>query len=126
MFDSCHISIPEQDVSLYADRDQLQQVLINVFKNANEANISAGNTASPIHVNWVTSDTTLTIHVTDKGQGIHNTENLFVPFYTTKQHGSGIGLILCRQIILNHGGEFTLANAPQAGARASIQLPLIS
>lgn len=126
LFDSCHISIPEQDVSLYADRDQLQQVLINVFKNANEANISAGNTASPIHVNWVTSDTTLTIHVTDKGQGIHNTENLFVPFYTTKQHGSGIGLILCRQIILNHGGEFTLANAPQGGARASIQLPLIS
>ena len=126
LFDGCNITLPDQDISLYADRDQLQQVLINVFKNAHEANVAADNDASPIDVKWVTNESTITIYVTDQGQGIHNPENLFVPFYTTKQQGSGIGLILCRQIIMNHGGEFTLTNTANGGARASIQLPLIS
>lgn len=125
LFDDCEITIPEQEHVIYADRDQLQQVLINVFKNAHEANLAMNTTASHIRVDWVNNDTTITIRVTDQGQGISNPENLFVPFYTTKQQGSGIGLILCRQIVVNHGGEFALNNTPEGGARASIQLPLL-
>jgi signal transduction histidine kinase len=125
LFDDCEITIPEQEHAIYADRDQLQQVLINVFKNAHEANLAMNTTASHIRVDWINNDTTITIRVTDQGQGISNPENLFVPFYTTKQQGSGIGLILCRQIVVNHGGEFALNNTPEGGARASIQLPLL-
>ena len=126
LFEGCSISVPETELSIYADRDQLQQVLINVFKNAHEANIAAQCTESKIDVEWVTSRNSITIHITDQGQGIHNPENLFVPFYTTKQQGSGIGLILSRQIALNHGGDFTLSNHKAGGARASLHLPLIT
>jgi signal transduction histidine kinase len=65
------------------------------------------------------------LRIEDGGPGIDNPENLFVPFFTTKPGGSGIGLVLCRQIIENHGGSLTLSNLEgDGGARAEVQLPL--
>ena len=60
----------------------------------------------------------------DQGKGINNIDNLFVPFYTTKQEGSGIGLVLCRQIMMNHGGDLTIKNRDdRAGVEATLYLP---
>ena len=71
------------------------------------------------------TDQQVIIKVLDQGCGIANTDNLFVPFYTTKAEGTGIGLALSRQIISNHQGELTLTNRPdQTGAVASITLSL--
>ena len=66
----------------------------------------------------------LQIIVTDQGQGLANNDNLFVPFYSTKTQGSGIGLCLCRQILFNHGGTISLNNnASGVGAHVILSLP---
>ena len=63
------------------------------------------------------------IHICDSGSGIANKENLFVPFYSTKPQGSGIGLALCKQILFNHGGLLTLTNRKEVkGAEAIISI----
>lgn len=112
------------DISVYADQEQLAQVFINLFKNAKQA--CDGNNAE-VTVRWHTENRFLTIEIQDNGQGIKNTDNLFVPFYTTKQTGSGIGLVLSRQIMFNHGGDLTLTNAPdQQGAIATLLLPVLN
>lgn len=68
---------------------------------------------------------TIAFSVTDNGPGIKNPDNLFIPYYSTKKSGSGIGLVLCRQIIRNHNGELTLQNKPdEQGVIATIRLPL--
>jgi signal transduction histidine kinase len=65
------------------------------------------------------------ILVEDEGQGLANPENIFVPFYTTKPEGTGIGLVLCRQIIEAHGGHLSIANRlSHNGCRVTIELPL--
>ena len=74
--------------------------------------------------NWLTPR--LLVIIEDRGLGIANTENLFVPFYTTKPTGSGVGLALAQQIARAHGGEIQLVNREDGeGARATIRLPLI-
>jgi nitrogen fixation/metabolism regulation signal transduction histidine kinase len=118
---------PEMTVNL--DAAQLEQVVINLVKNAVEALPEPGQSAAPtccVSVAWHKLPGALEITVTDDGPGIANPQNLFVPFFTTKPSGSGIGLVLCRQIAENHGGTLTLENrADHPGCVARLRLPLL-
>jgi two-component system, NtrC family, nitrogen regulation sensor histidine kinase NtrY len=110
-------------VMLNADPDQLEQMFINLLTNAVDASLSNG--AKPVRIGWRVADSNLVVGIEDSGMGIANTENLFVPFYTTKPKGSGVGLALAQQIARAHGGEIRLVNREDApGARAIIHLPL--
>jgi nitrogen fixation/metabolism regulation signal transduction histidine kinase len=121
-----YISTP---LMINAYKGQLEQVLLNLIKNAKEAQLSQSKLSNVLNKNVEVevfkTDQQVTIKVLDQGCGIANTDNLFVPFYTTKAEGTGIGLALSRQIINNHQGELTLINrVNQTGAVASITLPL--
>jgi two-component system nitrogen regulation sensor histidine kinase NtrY len=108
-----------------ADKGQLEQVLLNLIKNAKEAQLSTVEPNKDIEIHVLKSEQQVMIKVLDQGCGIANSANLFVPFYTTKETGSGIGLALSRQIIANHQGELTLTNRVNSnGAVATINLPL--
>jgi two-component system, NtrC family, nitrogen regulation sensor histidine kinase NtrY len=103
------------------DRSQLEQALINLVRNAADAALETGG---GVRVRWRRNGRDLLIEVEDDGPGIAHTENLFVPFFTTKEGGSGIGLVLARQIIEAHGGSLRLANREGArGAIAIVRLP---
>lgn len=105
------------------DADQLEQALINLVRNAVDA---ALETSGRVWVRHGRRHGMLEITVRDEGRGIANTANLFVPFFTTKRGGSGIGLVLCRQIAEAHGGSVSLRNAsdgPGCEARLTIPLP---
>ena len=73
---------------------------------------------------WLSRQGRVHVLVEDQGPGLPDTGNLFVPFYTTKQGGSGIGLVLSRQIAEGHGGTLQLENRGEAGARARMVLPI--
>ncbi len=109
---------PGPPATVVADADQLEQVLINLIRNGADAASPAGGGVS---LTWRPGPLGIEIIVDDDGPGIANPDNLFVPFFTTKPDGSGIGLCLSRQIAEAHGGTLTLANKPDApGARASL------
>jgi nitrogen fixation/metabolism regulation signal transduction histidine kinase len=109
-------------VSVPADADQLDQLLINLIRNATEA---ALETSGGVEVSWSVARDHLEVHVVDEGPGLASTANLFVPFFTTKQGGSGIGLILSRQIAEAHEGSLSLENRKgRPGALARLRLPL--
>ncbi|MGH9309131.1 MAG: sensor histidine kinase [Vicinamibacterales bacterium] len=110
------------DVALNADPDQLEQLLINIVRNAVDATLEAGGR---VWIDWTAADGALQLTVEDEGPGLPDTANLFVPFFTTKPTGSGIGLALCRQIAEAHGGSLSLANRDEGrGCRAVLRLPL--
>jgi len=94
-------------VTISADRDQLEQLLINLIRNAAEAVLEIGG---EVLVKWSLERSRVQLSIIDDGTGLSNTTNLFVPFFTTKPGGSGIGLVLCRQIAEAHGGSLTLEN----------------
>lgn len=124
-----NVSVVEgPDVVVSADAAQVEQVVINLLKNAVEAAPEAGQPGEPaccVRAGWRTLPGAVEIFVEDDGPGIANPQNLFVPFFTTKPSGSGIGLVLCRQIAENHGGSLTLENRPDAtGCIARVRLPL--
>lgn len=115
------------DVTANIDAAQIEQVVINLMKNAVEATPDQGQPGEPtccVRVGWRRQAGSLEIFVEDDGPGIANPQNLFVPFFTTKPSGSGIGLVLCRQIAENHGGALTLANREDTpGCIARLRLP---
>ena len=109
------------DIFIRADPDQLDQLLINIVRNAADASIELQGEVS---LHWAVERGSVEITVEDEGHGIANPANLFVPFFTTKPGGSGIGLFLSRQIAEAHGGSVVLNNrAPDPGCRAVITLP---
>lgn len=105
-----------------ADGDLLDQLLINLVRNAVDASLE---TKGAVNVGWNRNNSGLEVLVEDEGPGLPNSANLFVPFFTTKKNGSGIGLVLCRQIAEAHGGSIALENRKDArGCRARLRLPL--
>ena len=106
-----------------ADGDQLDQLLINLVRNAVDASIETGSGA--VSIEWSLDSEQLVMRVKDEGHGIANPANLFVPFFTTKKGGSGIGLVLCRQIAEAHRGTLDLRNREdRTGGEAVLRIPV--
>jgi two-component system nitrogen regulation sensor histidine kinase NtrY len=113
---------PGPELTVQADGDQLEQLLINLLRNAVDAALETGG---GVRLGWGKNGTHFDVWIEDEGPGLSNTSNLFVPFFTTKPGGSGIGLVLCREIAEAHGGSFTLENRrPGPGCAARLRLPL--
>ena len=114
--------VPGGDLSIRADGDQLDQLIINLLRNAVDAALETGG---GVRVGWNVSEGHLEAWVEDGGPGLSNTMNLFVPFFTTKPKGSGIGLVLCQQIAEAHGGTVSLENRKDhTGCVARVRLPV--
>ena len=126
LFEKDKIILPSRkDLSITIDPLQIEQVMINLVKNALESQ-SQANYQGPVSIEWGERDGRVAISIKDSGVGIQNPDNLFVPFYTTKKQGTGIGLIFCRQIIESHGGELSLRNRKSGvGCEAVIELPIV-
>ena len=114
------VSGPE--LMVQGDNVQLEQLLINLVRNAVDASME---TRGAVEVGWAQNNGQVEVWINDEGPGLANTANLFVPFFTTKVNGSGIGLVLSRQIAEAHGGTLTLENrAKLRGCEAVLRLPL--
>jgi nitrogen fixation/metabolism regulation signal transduction histidine kinase len=126
--------IPQSDVTIFADPDQLSHALINLVRNATESALSTDHIstaklesegAPAVELRWDSNPREVIITILDNGLGLSNAKNLFVPFYTTKPGGTGIGLVLAQQIALAHGGSVQLTNRKDArGCQAELVLPL--
>jgi len=113
---------PGPNVTIQADGGQLDQLLINLVRNSVDATLEVNGA---VEVGWETRNGQLDVWVRDEGAGLADTANLFVPFYTTKPEGSGIGLALSRQIAEAHGGALTLSNRVSGpGCEARLSLPV--
>jgi two-component system nitrogen regulation sensor histidine kinase NtrY len=118
---SIHVAA-SPEILIKADADQLEQLLINLLRNAVDAALETGGR---VQVSWSARGTYLHIRIEDEGPGLGNTSNLFVPFFTTKPEGTGVGLVLSRQIAEAHGGSLNLENRSSGrGCLAQLQLPL--
>jgi signal transduction histidine kinase len=114
-------NVNPQDIGIVADYAQVEQILINLIKNSIEA--LSGKKNGTIHLKaFYTGDGTL-IQVEDNGIGISNDiiEDIFVPFYTTKENGSGIGLSLSKQIMQNHDGTISVSSSPGKGSEFNLK-----
>lgn len=103
------------------DPAQVENLFINIIKNAMEA---MGDGDGKVRISWKRQSTEVTVWVDDEGPGLTAEENLFVPFFSTKPNGNGIGLIFCREIAEANGGSIELKNREGGGCRARIVLPL--
>lgn len=113
--------LPGPAAKINADAAQIEQALINLLHNAVDASLETGGGVS---IGWRENGDCVEVFIDDQGHGIMNPGNLFVPFFTTKPEGSGIGLALCRQIAEAHGGSLTVSNRTDAnGAEALLRLP---
>jgi two-component system, NtrC family, nitrogen regulation sensor histidine kinase NtrY len=110
------------ELMISADGDQLDQLLINLVRNAVDASLE---TQGSVALCWARNNGGVEVRVEDEGPGIAGDANLFVPFFTTKPEGSGIGLVLSRQIAEAHGGTVSVENRPGGGgAVAIVRLPV--
>ena len=114
--------IVDGESSCYADPNQLRQLLLNLAKNAAEAAGEASGTK--LQITAYQQGQQQWLQVRDNGPGFANIDNLFTPFYTTKSGGSGIGLRLCREIVMQHGGSIKAHNPAEGGAELRMQWPL--
>jgi nitrogen fixation/metabolism regulation signal transduction histidine kinase len=113
--------LPGPETKINADAAQIEQALINLVHNAVDASLETGGGVS---MGWRANVDCLEVFVKDEGHGIMNPTNLFVPFFTTKPEGSGIGLALSRQIAEAHGGSLNVSNRTDGnGAEALLRLP---
>ena len=121
LLDNSRIVIePGEELLLFADADQLEQVLINLLQNALEA-----GSDHPVHLHWRRVEAHAHIEILDRGCGLPESKNLFVPFFTTKRDGAGIGLVLSRQIVEAQLGRLDIRQREDsAGAVAVVQLPI--
>lgn len=116
------VLIPGPETIVRADPDQLEQLLINLLRNGVDA---ASETGGGVRMGWAKNDGQLELWVADEGPGLADTANLFVPFFTTKPGGTGVGLVLSRQIAEAHGGTLTLENRETGhGCTARLRLPV--
>ncbi|MGX9522710.1 sensor histidine kinase [Vibrio mediterranei] len=122
LFDHRRIEVKgNRELNLNLDPIQIQQTIINILKNADEAMTDPNGY---IQITWRQEQHQFLLNISDQGTGLMNKENIFVPFYTTKPSGSGIGLSLCRKIAENHGGYFTLEDRKgEKGCVAQLLLP---
>jgi two-component system, NtrC family, nitrogen regulation sensor histidine kinase NtrY len=113
----------DEQAIVYIDQDQIEQLLINLVRNAVDASLEKGR---GVKISWERLPNEWLVQVTDEGSGIANSANLFVPFFTTKASGTGIGLVLSRQIAEAHGGSLTLENRSDGieGCVAKLRLPV--
>jgi PAS domain S-box-containing protein len=111
------------ELHFLGDADQLEQALINLIRNAADSALGLGGS---VRISWRLTPGWVEFLVDDDGPGLPKSGNLFVPFFTTKPGGSGIGLVLARQIAEGHGGSLHLANRELRGVRATLRLPLES
>jgi signal transduction histidine kinase len=123
------------DVTLLVDPDQIEQMLINLVRNAVEAVLDPApandfrsgaypHVETPqVAINWRVEDKNVVLTIDDNGPGLLNPSNAFVPFYTTKPEGSGIGLALSRQIAEAHQGSIDLSNRNGKGCQVRVTLP---
>jgi len=109
------------DVNIRADNGQVDQLLINLVRNAADA---ASQPGGEVHIGWKIDGPFVEVCVQDNGPGLPDSMNLFVPFFTTKATGTGVGLVISRQIAEAHGGTLALKNRnDQSGCRAIVRLP---
>lgn len=115
---------PDMPLRWKADRGQMEQVFINLIKNAQEA--CSDNPSARISVCAHTTDEQWEFTVTDNGEGMlpEVTGRIFLPFFTTKPGGSGIGLALCKQITVLHGGQISVTTEPEKGSRFTLTFPM--
>jgi signal transduction histidine kinase len=113
-----------EDISIVADFAQVEQILINLIKNAVEA--LSGKKKGTILLKAFYADDAVLIQVEDNGNGISGNiiEDIFVPFFTTKENGSGIGLSLSKQIMQNHAGTISVNSAPDKGSKFTLKFQL--
>jgi two-component system nitrogen regulation sensor histidine kinase NtrY len=125
------------EIIFQADPDQLEQMLINLIRNAADAvleNTSAAtkkpceqgtlSQMADVVVRWDTDAAQVMLAIEDEGPGLLNPANVFTPFYTTKPNGSGVGLVLCRQIAEAHGGSIEISNRQGShGCLVKVVLP---
>lgn len=120
---------PGPNIVFEADPDQLEQMFINLVRNAADAVLETSSEngqseSAKVLVRWEASDAEVAFFVDDVGAGLLNPANVFTPFYTTKPHGSGVGLVLSRQIAEAHGGRIEIGNRANApGCTVKVVLP---
>ena len=115
--------IEDKEQLLFIDRSQIEQVLINLLKNAEEACIERTNPVIEIATRYQQEKKLFSISITDNGHGIlpEVQDKIFVPFFTTKQRGSGIGLSLCKQIMTLHGGSISVKSEEGVGSTFTLK-----
>lgn len=118
LFSQQDLKIVLQTKTIWADQSLLEQVLINLVKNAHEAG------AKTVNLEFTEDNDKTIIKVIDDGHGFANVENAFVPLFSTKQDGQGIGLSFCRNIIEHHQGCISLENNSHGGVTVQISLPM--